>query len=85
MEEEGKSSTEGEVWDFFSLEAVQQAVAERLKEVGLDVPRVWEIEQGVAVGDNRAANGRGNVFGRHLSSLPTDSYQYGRHTFHLPK
>ena len=81
---EGKGSTEEEreVWDFCSLEAVQQAVAESLKDVGLEVPRVWEIERKSTAGENRAV---GSVFGRPLSSLPTEPYQYGRHTFNLPK
>lgn len=76
-------SSDREVWDFCALEAVQQAVTERLKGEGLDVPRGWEVEQRVAV-ESRATN-RSSGFGKPLSSLTTAPYQYGRHTFHLPK
>lgn len=82
---EGENAFErNEVWDFCALEAVQQAVAEKFKGEGLDVPRGNEMERQVRARTTRKST-KSTVFGSPLSSLPTVPYQYGRHTFQLPK
>lgn len=81
-----KEDCEGsrEVWNFNVLEAVQQAVAEQLKEAGIDIPRGCEVEHGVTARVTRKST-KSSVFGSPLSSLPAVPYQYGKNTFRLPK